>query len=134
VEEKDQKTGRHKAEAIAKKKELDVRHNLHENQKFDFQGGVLKYHQWISAFLGLLFVTSGMVLQQGTWIYFYIIGLGKILKDTFSNNLDNNGLELKPLIYYLVAALLGFIVMSQAGFPLPDMSLGLIANLSNVVP
>ncbi|AFH22348.1 hypothetical protein OSG_eHP23_00095 [environmental Halophage eHP-23] len=101
---------------------------------FQFQGGILQYHQWITLVTGSMLFLAGITLQQGAWIYFYLLGLTKIIKDTVSNLIDkkrNNTLQ--PLLYYLIGALLVSIIMFQAGYKIPDMHLGLISNFLELI-
>jgi len=102
-----------KAEALANKLEFEMRHGFRGQNHYQFQGGILKYHQWITLPLGALLFLTGLIFQQGAWIYFYFIGLMKIGKDTVKEILDSseNQSDLKPLMYYLYGALIISIIM-----------------------
>lgn len=109
------------------------------NSHFDFQGGILQYHQWITAYIGGVFFGLGFLFQQGAWIYFYLIGMIKIMKDTVKQIKHRSwgevkALDTRPLIYYLVSALIVTIVMVQSGHQFPDLTLGLGNSLLEVVP
>lgn len=130
-----------------KKSRIDQLHKLHSenvkaelfNNHFDFQGGVLQYHQWITALFGGLLFLLTFAFQQGAWIYFYLLGMIKVVKDTVktTRRSDQTGWKAwnwKPLTYYLISALLVTVVMVQAGHQFPDMTLGLAESTMEVLP
>lgn len=128
---------KNKIEALEKKREFEEKHGLNQSNHYDFQGGILQYHQWITLFAGISLFTLGIIFEQGAWIYFYLFGLIKILKDTLKDILNDhnpNTINTKPLTYYLIGALLVTVVMFQAGYTIPDMHFGLVSNTAEVLP
>ena len=128
---------KNKIEALEKKREFERKHGLRQKRHYDFQGGILQYHQWITLFTGASLFTLGIVLQQGAWIYFYLFGLIKILKDTAKDILTDHrpeNVNVNPLTYYLIGALLVTVLMLEAGYTVPDMHFGLVSNTAEVLP
>jgi predicted ferric reductase len=108
------------------------------NGHFSFQGGILKYHQWITLFTGFLLIDFAFRFQQGAWIYFYLLGMGKVVKDTLKNNGEKlrhepKALELQPLTYYAMGMIVAVILWVQIGAGLPDMTLGIIESTTEVI-
>lgn len=122
-----------KIDALARKIEFETEHGLRDDSHFDFQGGVLKYHQWITLTVGSLFMLLALLHQQGSFLYFYLFGLIKVGKDT-ANTVLNNDAELSPLIYYIFSGVMILVLMTQAGYPIPDMTYGLAYNTAEVLP
>lgn len=112
---------------LQKKIKYEKEHDLRDNSHFDFQGGVLKYHQWVTLTVGSIFMLLALVYQQGSFLYFYIFGLIKVLKDTVDAAIQEE-IRLSPLIYYLFAGFTILIIMKQAGYPVPEMTYGIAAN------
>jgi len=123
-----------KAEAIAKKTKFELENGYRKQNHFDFQGGILKYHQWITLIFGITLVSLALLHQRGSFLYFYLFGLIKIGKDTLQTFLDMNEAKLSPLIYYLFGGLVSAVVIMQIGYPIPDMTYGLIYNTNEVLP
>jgi len=125
---------RHKAEALARKKQFNVKNGFDKDNHFDFQGRILKYHQWISLSVGTLFMLLALLHQRGSFLYFYVFGLVKVAKDTLETYLETGNKELSPLIFYLFGGLTVLILMTQNGYPVPDMTYGLLSNTAQVIP
>lgn len=119
------------------KHELDTREKLFNNH-FDFQGGILQYHQYITALSGGLLFLLAFSFDQGAWIYFYLLGMFKIVKDTVKTSRLSSSHKLwdvntTPLVYYLLSALIVTVIMAEAGHQFPDLTLGLAANTVEVL-
>lgn len=123
-----------KAEAIAKKTKFELENGFRKQNHFDFQGRILKYHQWITLFFGITLVSLALLHQRGSFLYFYIFGLIKIGKDTLETFFDMGNAKLSPLIYYLFGGVVSAVVIMQIGYPIPDMTYGLIYNTNEVLP
>lgn len=123
-----------RAEAIAKKTEFELRNGFRQQDHFQFIGGFLKYHQWITLTLGTVFTSLALLHQKGSFLYFYLFGLYKITKDTIRTYLDYEEVKLSPVIFYVFSGILVIIVLTEVGFGIPDMSLGLIQNIQEATP
>lgn len=109
------------------------------NNHFGFQGGVLKYHQWITLFTGLFLINLAYAYDQGAFIYFYLLGMLKISKDTLKTMTEVSTrelyeLDMRPITYFLLGGGLGLLVWSSIGASFPDMAFGLVENTVEVLP
>ena len=127
---------KNKAEAVARKTRFELKNGIRNKRHFEFQGGILTYHQWITLFTGFTLIILGLTLNQGAWIYFYLLGLFKVVKDTGKTVMDSDQpkrTNLKPLTYYLIGAVIAMIIMNEAGYTMPAMDLGLATNTLEVI-
>lgn len=122
-----------KIDALSRKLEFELQNNLRDDSHFDFQGGILRYHQWVTLSIGSIFMLLALLYQRGSFLYFYLFGLIKVGKDT-ADAFINEQAQFSPLIYYLFAGLTILIVLTQAGYPVPDMTYGLAENTVKVIP
>jgi len=134
TDEKWKKKHENKLDALTSKIEFERRNGFRKNNRFQFIGGVLQYHQWITLLTGITFVSLGLLHQRGSFLYFYLFGLIKIIKDTVETFLGLETLKLSPLIYYMFGGLISLIILTQIGYPIPDVTYGLIYNTSEVLP
>jgi len=123
-----------KAEAIARKTKFELENGFRKQSHFDFQGGILKYHQWITLFFGITLVSLALLHQRGSFLYFYLFGLIKIGKDTAQTFLNMGDIKPSPLLYYLIGGLISAVIIMQIGYPVPNMTYGLIYNTNEVLP
>lgn len=120
------------------KHEIETERSLFYSH-YDFQGGIGKYHQWMAALVGGLLFLLAFSFNQGAWIYFYLLGMVKVIKDTAKSGTVSTSHGLKdvntaPLVYYLVTALIVAVIMVEAGHNFPDLTFGLIENTASVIP
>jgi len=127
------KEKRNQAEALANKHCFEITNDLKQRDHFQFIGGFLKYHQWVTLTLATVFVSLGLLHQKGSFLYFYLFGFYKISKDTVKTYSSLERLKLGPIIYYTIGGLICLIVLTENGYPIPDMSLGFIQNIYEVI-
>lgn len=106
--------------------EYDVRHALSETRIYDH-----KYYAFIA---GMLFFDFTYRFQFGGFIWFYLLGLAKLLKDSLKKPEKNlNSIVSNMVIYYLVGALIMNILWLYSHGTIPEITPGIYQNTLGVI-
>lgn len=122
--------------------EIDVLEHLKQGWKdskgpFTYQGGYINYHEWHSFFIGGGLIDLAFRLDEGAFIYFYILVGVKVLKDTgktCEKPRDFVGELAKNFHYYIVAGFIAVVLWVElAHASPPEMTLGLAESISSLL-
>jgi len=124
---------RNKLDQLEKKIRYDRKHGFRNQASFDYLGGFLKYHKWHAALASIILINMSILFQNSSLIYFYLLGLVITVKDTIKKAFNTGEIVLSPVTFYLVAASVFIVVFAELGYPVPEVTWGLIHNTAEVL-
>jgi len=129
---------KNRIDRVADKIEFEYKHGLRPgNQKI---GSIYKYDHKITSSIAAIFSSLAIILQQSVFSYLYILGLIKVVKDSFSSGINTRkkfkikAVKFKPLIYYIITASIIVVAALTSNHVIPGIEGGLTYYGAKILP